>query len=141
MWRQPTCNGSPRLVVFLTNVAYEAHTHVPPLQARASTCHLHLTTHLSAAPLIHRRCQASELLSLAGMFRHHTAGSAQSPRRRRPGQAIRRKLSPVMPDSAGDDSISRFADTTEVESYVEQSQAEEDEQGLARHGNNATRCQ
>ena len=80
------------------------------------------------------------------MVRHHAASSAQSSRRRRPGQAIRSKpspvttagaawsgtaqqLSPVIPDSAGDDSIFRSADTAGVESQVEQPQTDEDEQG------------
>jgi len=60
---------------------------------------------------------------------------------KRPVQALRSKFSPVMPDSAGGDSIFRFADITEVPSQaVEQSQADEDGEGLydldsiAQHG-------
>ena len=60
---------------------------------------------------------------------------------KRPGQPLRSKFSPVMPESAGGDSMFRFADITEVPSQgVEQSQAEEEEQGLydideiAQHG-------
>jgi len=60
---------------------------------------------------------------------------------KRPGQPLRSKFSPVMPESAGGDSIFRFADITEVPSQaVDQSQAEEDGDGLydldaiAQHG-------
>jgi len=50
---------------------------------------------------------------------------------KRPSQALRSKFSPVMPDSAGGDSIFRFADITEVPSQaVDQSQADEEGEGL-----------
>jgi len=49
------------------------------------------------------------------LVRQSGASLVLSPQPERSGQTMRSKLSPVVPDSAGDDSILRFADTTEVE--------------------------